>query len=325
MKSRKTWFWYIVTLSPVVVVLSVFLGEGWKTPLQLLSPEREGILSLRLWRVALGALVGSSLSVSGVLLQAVLRNPLAEPYVLGLSAGAGLGTALCIVSGGLGLAIWMQPASGFAGAMVSLLVVYLLARVGGRTSPHTLILAGVIWGSMCASLLMFMVSLSTAEGLHAVMWWFLGDLQVTNVDLVKAVAGLSGVVFLIISYFARDINALMLGEESAGHVGLDPERLKLLLLSMAAILTAASVCISGLIAFVGLTVPHAVRSLVGPDHRRLLPAAALGGAAFLTVADGIGRTLLFPIEVPVGVLTSLVGAPFFLLLLKGRQKEMWRG
>ena len=324
MKSRKTWFWLMVALSPVVIVLSVFLGEGWRNPLVLLSPEREGILTLRLWRVALGTLVGSSLSVSGVLLQAVLRNPLAEPYVLGLSAGAGLGTALCIVSGGLGLAIWMQPVSGFAGAMVSLLVVYLLARVGGRTSPHTLILAGVIWGSLCASLLMFMVSQSTAEGLHAVMWWFLGDLQVMDVKLVRAVALLTVIVFLALSYFARDINALMLGEEAAGHVGLDPERMKLLLLSMAAVLTASSVCISGLIAFVGLTVPHAVRSLVGPDHRRLLPATALCVAAFLVVVDGIGRILLFPVEVPVGVLTSLVGAPFFLLLLKGRHKEMWR-
>ncbi|MBN2171824.1 MAG: iron ABC transporter permease [Candidatus Krumholzibacteriota bacterium] len=323
MKNRRRWFLTILLACPALVALGLFLGEGWRHPLSLFDPERRGILAVRGWRVALGALVGASLSVAGAVLQAVLRNPLAEPYVLGLSSGAGLGAALCIVAGGLALGSVGLPAAAFAGGLVSLLVVHRLARVGRSTAPHTLILAGVIWSALCGSLLMFIVSQSTAQGLHAVLWWFLGDLQVFDVPLLWVVLVINGLAFVGISYLARDLNALMLGEEMAGHVGLDPERARFLLLTLASALTAASVCVSGLIAFVGLTVPHAARALVGADHRRLLPAAACAGAAFLVIADGLGRMLFFPLEVPVGVITAFVGGPFFLALLRRRQHAIW--
>lgn len=321
--KRQTAFLLILVLCPLAVAGSLFLGGGWTQPLALFAPGSHGILVVRLWRVVLGALVGASLSVSGVVLQAVLRNPLAEPYVLGLSSGAGLGTALCIVGGGLALGSGVLPLAGFLGAIVSLLVVYQLARVGRSTAPHTLILAGVVWSSLCGSVLMFIVSQSSAEGLHAILWWFLGDLQVFDASLVLTVAALAAAVFVLLSLVARDLNALMLGEDVAAHVGLDAERLKLLLLLAASVVTAGAVCVSGLIAFVGLTMPHAARSLVGPEHRRLLPAAALMGAAFLAVADGVGRLLLYPIEIPVGVITAMVGAPFFLVVLRRRQRQVW--
>jgi iron complex transport system permease protein len=322
---RAKWFWGLSIVCPIVIAASVFLGDGWRNPLSLLQPERAGILTMRLWRVALGSLVGASLSVAGCVLQAVLRNPLAEPYVLGLSSGAGLGTALCIVAGGLALSPFALPAVGFIGALSSLLVVYRLARVGRGTAPHTLILAGVIWGSVCGSMLMFIVSQSSAEGLHAIMWWFLGDLQAFDARLVEGAALLSLLAFIGLLSMSRYLNVLTLGEEMAGHVGLEPERTKGLALGLSTVLTAASVSVSGLISFVGLTIPHATRALVGPDHRRLLPAAACAGAAFLVLADGFGRTLLYPTEIPVGVITALIGGPFFLAILRAKRKEAWIG
>ena len=325
MACRAKWFWSLLIACPVIVAACVFLGEGWRQPLSLFEPERVGILTVRLWRVALGALVGASLSVAGCVLQAVLRNPLAEPYVLGLSSGAGLGTAFCIIAGGLALSPFALPAAGFIGALLSLLVVYRLARVGQGTAPHTLILSGVIWGSVCGSMLMFIVSQSSAEGLHAIMWWFLGDLQVFDVRLVEGAALLCLLAFVGLLSISRYLNVLMLGEEMAGHVGLEPERTKGLALGLSAVLTAASVSASGLISFVGLTIPHATRALVGPDHRRLLPAAACTGAAFLVLADGFGRTLLYPTEIPVGVITALIGGPFFLVILRAKRKEVWIG
>ncbi len=311
--------------SIVFIPLAVFIGPGITHPLSLFDPERRGILTVRIWRVAVGVLVGGALSVSGAVLQAILRNPLAEPYVLGLSSGAGLGIALAIVAGAVAVSAWTLPAAGFLGAAISLAAVYSLARAGRGTSPHTLVLAGVVWSSLCGSVLMFLVSQSSVEGLHAILWWFLGDLQVFDVRLVWSMfwIGLAGALGL--SWLARDLDVLMLGDEMAGHVGLNPEKTKIVLLALAALLTAASVCISGLIAFVGLTVPHAARALVGPGHRRLLPAAACLGALFLVLADGLGRALLYPVEIPVGVITSLVGAPFFLALLRHKRKEMWGG
>ena len=299
------------------------MGRGFAHPAGLFEPAQRGILQIRLWRVALGAIVGASLSVAGAVLQAVLRNPLAEPYLLGISSGAGLGAAVCIIAAVVPFSTFALPASGFVGAVLSLIIVYRLALVGRRTSSHTLILAGVVWSSLCGSLLMFLVSQSSAEGLHALLWWFLGDLQVFDAHLVLAAALVIGLALLALSFLAREMNVLMLGEEMAGHIGLKPERVKMLLLALASAITASAVCVSGLIGFVGLTVPHAARALVGPDHRRLLPAAAFLGAAFLVLADGIGRTVLAPVEIPVGVVTAFLGGPFFLVLLRRRQREIW--
>lgn len=322
-KERQRNLLGFAIVCPLLIIAGVFLGEGWREPWTLFEEGRAGILEIRIWRVALGVLVGASLALSGAVLQTVLRNPLAEPYVLGLSAGAGLGTALCIVLGGLALGVVLLPMSGFLGALLSLLVVYQLARTARGTTPHTLILAGVVWGAITGSVLMFLVTQSSTEGLHAILWWLLGDLQVYDVQLVRIVAGVNLAAAVVLSYHAGTLNALLLGDEGAGHVGLHPERSKVMVLSLATVLAAAAVSVSGIISFVGLIAPHAARGLVGSNHRRLLPAAALGGAAFLVWADGIGRTLLYPVEIPVGVLTALIGGPFFLVLLRKRQKDIW--
>ena len=170
---------------------------------------------------------------------------------------------------------------------------------------------------------MFLVSQSSAEGLHAILWWFLGDLQVFDARLALAAGGIVAATLLVLSLFIRDLNAILLGDNLAGHVGLNAERTKTALLALASVMTAAAVCVSGLISFVGLTVPHAARALVGADHRRLLPAAACLGAGFLAVADGLGRMLIYPAEIPVGVITALVGGPFFLWVLRRKGMRMW--
>jgi len=316
-------FLVLLLCTPVLLLPCLFLGFGWNRPWELFFAENRPVLHLRAWRLGMGSMVGASLAVSGAVLQAVLRNPLAEPYVLGLSSGAGLGMALGFISGFALMGVWAAPLAGFIGALLSWIMVYGVARVRRMTVPHTLILAGVVWGSVCGSLLMFIVSRASTDQLHAVVWWFLGDLQVYDQRLVFLMAGLIGVTFLLLAPQARHLDVLLLGEEMAQHAGLDSERLKWKVITLCTLLTAAAVAVSGLIAFVGLVVPHAARALVGPEHRRLLPASALCGAIFLVWADGLGRSLLYPVEIPVGIITALMGGPFFLLLLRRSQREMW--
>jgi iron complex transport system permease protein len=229
-----------------------------------------------------------------------------------------------LASSAAGLA-GLLPVAGFFGALVSLLVVYRLARIHGRTAPHTLILAGVACGSLCNSLLMLIVSRSSAEGMHALLWWFLGDLQVYDRSLAVVAASLTLVCGIAIYFRSRRLNALMLGDDAAAHLGLRAERERWIVLLLAAALTACAVCVSGIIGFVGLVVPHVARGITGSDHRRMLPASALLGGAFVCVADGLGRMLLYPVEIPVGVFTALAGAPFFLRVLRQKQREIWTG
>lgn len=316
-------FLLIMAFGAVMVFAGIFLGSGWQTPWRILLPDSAPILEIRLWRVALGALAGASLALSGVVLQTILRNPLAEPYVLGLSAGAGLGTALAIIAGGLAVSLLILPVAGFFGALLSLVMVYRLARTARGTTPQTLILAGVVWGAMTGSLLMFIVSQSSATGLQAILWWLLGDLQVFDTRLVGWVAGLNGVAAMVLFGYARHLNAMLLGDTGAAHVGVRVERTKVAVLGLATLLAASTVSVCGIISFVGLIAPHVARAMVGSDHHRLLPSAAVLGAVFLVWADGIGRMVLFPAEIPVGVFTAIVGGPFFLMLLRKHQRELW--
>jgi len=316
----------LLTLAaPIIVVCCIFLGGDWNHPLALFAPENAGILQIRFWRVGLGALVGASLATAGAASQAVLRNPLAEPYILGIASGGGLAIAIVLSLGAVGALTWSLPAAGFAGAAVCLAAVYRLARVHGHTAPHTLILAGVACGSLCNSLLMLIVSRSNAEGMHALLWWFLGDLQVYDRGLVIFALAVNVTIMAALFSRARRLNALLLGDDAASHLGLRGERERWIALLLAAALTACSVCVSGIVGFVGLLIPHAARALCSANHRLLLPASALLGAAFVCIADGLGRTLLYPVEIPVGVFTALAGAPFFLKLLRMRQKEIWGG
>jgi iron complex transport system permease protein len=295
-------------------------------PMPLASNDlwRSGILPLRLARTINGLVAGAGLSVAGVVFQALLRNPLAEPYVLGVSSGAGVGAALAIVLGITAVGLWTLPCMAFAGALATILLVYSLARTPAGTVPApTLLLSGVIVSAVLGSLLMFVVSVAPSEKLHSVVWWLLGSLQILEGRLLYVVAGIVLVGIGLIIVFARDLNLMALGEEPASHLGLNVERARLGFFLVASLITGATVAACGMIGFVGLIVPHTMRLILGPDHRRLVLASALAGAAFLVLADVAARTLLAPREIPIGVVTALLGGPFFLVLLRQKKSAYW--
>jgi iron complex transport system permease protein len=303
--------------------LSLFLGEA-RVPLSdvLHSP----IIQLRLARILLGVIAGAGLSVAGVIFQSLLRNPLAEPYVLGVSSGSGLGAALAILLGLNALGVWTLPGMAFVGALGTILLVYALAETGvGAIPVHTLLLSGAIVNAVLASMLMFLVSVAPSEDLHGVVWWLLGNLQVFDWRLLRVVAAVVAAGLGVCILLARDLNVMTLGEEAAAHLGLHVEQTKKLFFVVASLMTGATVAACGLIGFVGLIVPHTVRLIVGPDHRRLVPAAALAGAAFLVLADSFARVVIARWwgEIPIGAITAFLGGPFFLFLLK-RKKSFLR-
>jgi len=289
----------------------------------LSTPVGRAILSLRLNRIAAGLVVGAALSCAGVIFQALLRNPLAEPYILGVSSGAGLGAACAILTGlGAAVTFLLLPVAACIGALIALLVV--LAVAGGtRASVYNLILSGVIVSALASSILMFLITTASHEALHDVIWWMLGNLQPTShVQLIiTAIAVLIGVV--IAWLIAPQLDAMTLGSEVAHHIGIRTGWMTALGLVLGSLLAAAAVSLAGLIGFVGLVVPHVMRSLLGPTHRRLIPSTAIAGGIFLAVCDAVARTLLAPREIPVGVLTALCGGPFFLAILKLRGRKGW--
>lgn len=312
----------VMLIAPLVLAGSLLMGStGFGLPPPALRHE---ILSLRLTRLLAGLIVGGALSCSGTVFQAVLRNPLAEPFVLGVSSGAGLGAAIAILTGLCVAGTAFVPLAAFMMASLTLLLVYLLARQDRGPSLYSLILSGVIVSSICSSLLMFLVSAASIEGMHSILWWMLGNLEVTSRPMLAT----AGAVTLLGSFalwaFARELDALTLGHQMAHFLGVRVKRVLIVALVFATLMAATAVALAGLIGFVGLVVPHMLRTLVGPDHRRLLPAAVVGGGAFLALCDGVARSLL-PVEIPVGVVTALLGGPFFLVLLRSRRTTGWSG
>ncbi len=318
---KKSAIWILLGITPLVLGACLFLGAAnfairdWSTPLG------HAILWLRASRVAAGFVVGGALACSGVVLQALLRNPLAEPYVLGVSGGSALGAALAIFFGVTGM--FALSSSAFAAGILALAIVYFLANQSGAPSLYALLLSGVIISSICSSLLMLIISIAPAEGLHSITWWMLGNLQVTSLPLLAVSAGLVLAAFIGIWLMARELNALTLGREMAHHLGVRTNLIVTVGLCLATLMTASAVAVAGLIGFVGLIVPHVMRTIVGPGHRRLIPAATLAGGLFLTLCDTLARTVASPIEIPVGVITALVGGPFFLVLLRRRRHSGW--
>jgi iron complex transport system permease protein len=280
--------------------------------------ERTIILSLRLPRAILAGLVGAGLSVSGATFQALLRNPLADPYLLGVSSGAAVGAIIAILLG-LGTFSFGLPLASFLGALLTILLVFYFGRQDGKIHPHTLLLAGVITGSFLSALIMFFISVSQREELHTIIFWLMGDFSFSSARVILIIFPyiLLGVVLLYLR--SRHLNLILSGEENAVQLGVDVEKLKLISYLSASLITAASVSACGLIGFVGLIVPHSVRLIFGPDHRLLIPSAALLGASFLVASDTLARTLLAPIELPVGVITAAFGGPFFIYLLRTKK------
>ena len=279
------------------------------------------ILDIRLPRLLLAGLVGAALAVAGTTYQGLFRNPLADPYLIGVAQGAALGAVI-----GFMLPISWQAASipllAFTGAILAVAMVYSIARVGKTLPMTTLILAGVALGAFLAAITSYLM-IASGDRLHGIIFWLLGTFSLTNWWQVIMVAPYIFAGTIIIWLHARPLNVMQLDEEQAKQLGVHVEQVKLILLGAATMITAAAVCFCGIIGFVGIIIPHTVRLIWGPDHRFLLPLATFAGAIFLILADTAARTMLAPTEIPVGVITAFLGAPFFLYLLRQRKRAIF--
>ncbi len=278
------------------------------------DPVRIIVVRVRLPRIAMGAVVGFALATAGVVMQGFFRNPMADPSIVGVSSGAAVG-AVATIALGISVPFGLEGAA-VVGAVVTAFAVYAIATEGGRTPVATLLLAGVAVQTFLGAVISYLL-LESGDGLARAMFWLMGHLHRSRWDEVVVALPVTLLCFAVLLVFARDLNVLLLGEEEAATLGVEVEWTKRLLLAFASIVTAAAVAVAGVIGFVGLVVPHVMRLLVGPDHRILLPTSALAGAAFLVAADTVART--GPGELPVGIVTAALGAPFFLYLLRRRE------
>ena len=298
-------------------VIGLFSGD-----LQMEDPARLIILKIRLPRVILAGLVGFSLSLGGVVFQALLRNPLADPFILGVSSGSAFGAVLGIVFGfsfSLGV-----PMMSFAGA---LLTIYLLMILGARKmgmESSTILLTGVIINAFFTAIIMFFISISADARLHSMLYWLYGDLSQSRYGPLAVIAPVLVIASIILYRFSRHLNLITAGEETALQLGVEVERAKKTCFLVVSLIIGLVVAFSGLIGFIGLIVPHLGRMVFGSDHRLLIPIAALGGASFLIAADTLARTIISPSELPVGVITAFMGAPFFIYLLRKKGSQWGR-
>jgi len=324
----------LLALLLAVAIVALFLGSASLSVGSVLdvligraspdSIERVVTLSLRLPRIAVAALAGGGLAVAGVAFQALTRNPLAEPSILGVSSGAAFGVVLAQLFGlgpsvveALGLSVF-----AFAGALLAAGVVYLIASGTGGLGIQTLLLAGVIVGIFFSAAITVVISFVDFDRLGGVIHWLLGNLEPKPGGALALFAALAAVGFWLILRQARELNVLALGEEAASQLGVDAERLKRRIFVAAALLTGSVVAFAGPIGFVGLIVPHTLRMVLGPDNRLLVPTSLVGGAVFLLVADTLARNVVAPAELSVGVITSFCGAPFFVYLLRTRYRAL---
>jgi iron complex transport system permease protein len=274
------------------------------------------VWDIRIPRVLLAIVVGGALGCAGAAMQGSFANPLAEPGIIGVSSGAALGAVAAIVAGFALLGTWSIAGAAFIGGLITVAVVYFASRSNGRTEVVTLILTGVALNALTGAVIGLITYLSDDAELRSITFWTLGSVAQATWPKVLVVMPIAAVGVVVACTQAHRLDLLALGERSARHVGVDVEQLRILMLVVIALLTAAAVAVSGIILFVGLVVPHIVRMIAGPAHRVLLPASALAGALALVLADTISRTAIAPSEIPLGVLTALVGAPFFLWLLR---------
>jgi len=306
----------IVALFFLVLVLALFLGPTVISPFAVDPTSREILFSIRAPRVVVAALLGMALGASGAVLQGMLRNPLADPYILGISSGASLSAALGILGGLTFLGEFTIPVLAFIGAIITGSIVGMMGWKRGGLWPERLLLAGVGLSFLFSALLMLIMSVSSDEGIRKAILWIFGDLSMS--DWSRIPYGLAFVLAGIIlsGTKAKALNALILGDEFAHSLGFTPHRERFILFVAVGLLTAASVSLGGMIGFIGLLVPHIIRFFMGSDGRVLIPASALVGGALLCVADLISRSVIPPMELPAGIITALIGSPYFLYLLR---------
>ena len=340
---RRWCVWVGISFLLAVVALWICLGFGtesiaffriWSILVEAMmgtepspigtDPTAVILLQVRLPRLILAFFVGGSLAMVGVALQALLRNPLADPFIIGISSGAALGAAIAILFG-VGISVWSVsalPVCAFAGALLSLLIMYRISSAGTGFSIYTLLLAGVVLNAIFSAFIMFLTSVADPNRAFGMYAWLMGSLTGPDFSTLGVLALYLGLGLMVLATQAQSLNLLTLGEETARSLGVEVERVKQLVFVASALLTGAVVSFSGIIGFVGLIVPHAVRLVLCADHRLLLPVAGFVGGIFLMLADTMARTVLSPGEFPVGVVTALVGGPVFLFLLTNRNMRV---
>ncbi|MCP4552004.1 MAG: iron ABC transporter permease [Bacteroidetes bacterium] len=287
------------------------------------SIEYTIIHDIRLPRILLGLAVGGALSISGVILQAIYRNPLVEPYTLGISGGASLGIAIVFVFGlHLSLGALILPFAGFTGALLSMILVYYLAIKQGKIKIQHMLLIGLMISFIASSALMLLMSISSTENLHGIIFWIMGSLDEPNRTLINLNLGVS-VFGLVATYlFVQPLNALRLGEEKARHLGINTETAIRTLFLIASLLAGVSVAVAGVIGFVGLIIPHLMRLWVGSDYRILILSSYISGSIFIILSDAIARTIILPNELPIGVITGIIGGSIFVVVLSRSSKKI---
>lgn len=299
--------------------------EAWTTD-GAVNPDYEIFMHVRLPRILLAAIVGSALACSGAVFQALLRNPLADPYILGISSGAGLGAIIAVISG-LNWTLWgRSPIAvfAFAGALGTVWLVWFIGSLAGKFHITGLLLAGVVVNAFFSALIMFLTSVAKSQDVHATIFWLMGNMTEESFGVLWMGSGcvIAGIFALFL--MSPQLNAMSLSEDDASSMGVNTARTRTLSFGVAAFITAVAVSLSGLVGFAGLIVPHGVRLVFGPDHRQLLPLSGIAGAIFLVVADTVGRVIVAPAQLPAGVVTAVVGGPFFLfLLVKYSRKVGW--
>jgi len=310
-----------VFISPIVVLKILatnvpFLGDGivqtWPSTFNTI------VMDVRLPRVFVGMVVGIGLSVAGCGMQGLFRNPMASPYVTGISSGGAFGAALAV---NLGIIYYLVPLFAFTFSAMTVFLVYMISMVRGKVRMETLLLSGIAVASFFSALVSLMMYLA-AEKLESIVFWMMGGFWASGWDEVMVVLPFVAVCVPIYIFISRDLNAMMLGEEAAGDLGIDVEKTKRFVLVLTALLVGGCVAVSGTIGFVGLIIPHITRIIAGPDHKVLIPASIFTGGIFMIVTDVVARMIIQPSELPVGIITSLCGVPFFLYLLRRRKTSM---
>ncbi|MFA5329688.1 MAG: iron ABC transporter permease [Prolixibacteraceae bacterium] len=333
-KKYLRWSFYLaglLVLLVVSVVLSLSVGEitlGFSDIFRMLRESHDSteytILSqIRFPRILLGIAVGGSLSLSGVLLQGVYRNPLVEPYTLGISGGASLGVAFAIVFGlHQFVGSFILPISGFTGAFLMIFLVYSISSRNGRINIQSMLLTGVMISFIASSSMMLLMAITSSENLHGIIFWIMGSLDEPDMSLIYLTLGLALATLFASYLFVQPLNALRLGEEKAKHLGINTDTTIKLLFLLASLLAGVCVAVAGVIGFVGLIIPHLMRLLVGSDYRILLISSFLSGSVFLVLSDVIARTIISPNELPIGVITGIVGGLVFLLMMSRSSAQM---
>lgn len=312
----KLKFIFILSASITVFALALFIGPKPISPFGFSELEREILFSIRLPRIVVSVLMGMGLGASGAVLQGILRNPLADPYILGISSGAALVAVFGIIAGVSFLGIITIPILAFVGALITGIFVGAMGWKRGGFWPDRLLLAGVGLGFLFSAMLMLLMSISSDEGLRRATLWIFGDLSLADWSVIPYgfIFISSGLIFAVTR--AKALNALMLGDDLAHSLGFSPRKERFLLFISVGLMTAASVSLGGMIGFIGLLIPHIGRFMVGSDSRILIPVSALGGGVLLCIADLIGKSVISPTELPAGIITAIIGAPYFLYLLR---------